>query len=126
MRSTASRLPINPWIKGGKAEPSFVIDVEKRIPLKIEQDIGQAAVMRVGSDDTWGIVGTKALQGFTKTAYGLIVKDGEARGVMIVGRPALVRGATRGGGMPLAFTVAALEAHKQAHRVSRAQEAAHA
>lgn len=93
---TASRLPINPWIKGGKAEPSFVIDVEKRIPLKIEQDIGQAAVMRVGSDDTWGIVGTKALQGFTKTAYGLIVKDGEARGVMIVGRPALVRGGMYG------------------------------
>lgn len=40
--------------------------------------------------------------------------------------PALVRGATRGGGMPLSFTVPSLEAHKQAHRVSRAQEAAHA
>jgi|LakMenEpi03Aug12_release.lakeMendotaPanAssembly.Ray.scaffolds.fasta_scaffold01623_29 hypothetical protein len=96
---TASRLPIDAWVKGGKegkAEPSFVIDVAKLIPLKIEQDIGQAAVMRVGADETWGIVGTKALQGFTKTAYGLIVKDGEARGIMIVGRPALVRGGMYG------------------------------
>ena len=43
--------------------------------------------------------------------------------------PLLAGGATRGGGMPLAFTVAALEAHKRAHRVARGpvtQEAAHA
>lgn len=32
--------------------------------------------------------------------------------------PWLVDGATKGGGMPLTFTIASLEAHKRAHRIS--------
>lgn len=93
---TASKLALDPWLGGAKAAPVAVIDVEKRAPLTIEQDLAQPAVMHLGGDGTWAVLGLRALKGFTKTAYGVVVKEGELRGIMIVGRPALVRGAMYG------------------------------